>query len=168
MRALLGWTSIKAGVPNPIVNLRFDVEGRPRQPKSALTRDELQRLVAAAEDESEDIRAMIILGNGDVLACASPASRIGSLSGSTIAEIWNSEAFQELRRRANSERPPLMCYHCFAYRKPGNADGVFMHHLVDGYDLPRDLADDGYAEAFRRRFSFAEFNRSRRVNVGAR
>lgn len=62
MRALLGWTSIKAGVPNPIVNLRFDVEGRPRQPKSALTRDELQRLVEAAREESEDIRAMIILG----------------------------------------------------------------------------------------------------------
>jgi hypothetical protein len=99
--------------------------------------------------------AMIVLGNGDVLACASPASRIGSLHNSTIEEIWNGAAFQQFRRRVNSERPPLICNHCFAYRKPGNADGVFMHHLTDGYDLRRDLADDAYAEEFRTRFSFA-------------
>lgn len=100
--------------------------------------------------------SMVVLGNGDVLSCASPASRIGSLRESTIGEIWNGEAFQELRRRVNSDRPPLMCRHCFVYRKPGNADGVFMHHLTDGYDLRRDLADVTYADAFRGRFSFAQ------------
>lgn len=101
--------------------------------------------------------SMIILGNGDVLACASPASKIGSLGESTIEEIWNGEAFQQLRRSVNSDRPPLICTHCFAYRKPGNADGVFTHHLTDGYDLRRDLADPTYAEPFRQRFSFARF-----------
>ena len=100
--------------------------------------------------------AMLVLGNGDVLACASPASRIGSLAESSIEEIWNGPAFQELRRRVNSDRPPLMCQHCFVYRKPGHADGVFMHHLLDGYDLRRDLAEPGYADGFRQRFMFRQ------------
>ncbi|MCX6955945.1 MAG: radical SAM protein [Verrucomicrobia bacterium] len=99
--------------------------------------------------------ALIILGSGDVLACASPASKIGSLRDSTLEEIWNGEAFQQLRQRVNTERPPLICNHCFAYRKPGNADGVFTHHLLDGYDLRRDLTEEGYAEEYRKRFSFA-------------
>lgn len=101
--------------------------------------------------------SLIILGNGDVLACASPASKIGSLCESTLEQIWNGEAFQQLRRSVNSERPPLICSHCFAYRKPGNADGVFTHHLTEGYDLRRDLADPNYAEPFRQRFAFARF-----------
>lgn len=62
MRALLSWTSIKAGVPNPAADLRFDVAGRPRQPKSALTGEEFSRLIKAAERESPDIRTMLILG----------------------------------------------------------------------------------------------------------
>jgi hypothetical protein len=93
---------------------------------------------------------------GAVLACAAPASRVGSLHDSTSEEIWNGAAFQEPRRRVNSVRPPLLCAHYFAYRKPGNADGVFMHRLTDGYDLLRDLADNNYAYAFRNRFSFAQ------------
>ncbi len=101
--------------------------------------------------------SLIVLGNGDVLACASPASKIGSLCEATLEEIWNGEAFQQLRRSVNSARPPLICAHCFAYRKPGNADGVFTHHLTDGYDLRRDLADENYAEEFRQRFAFARF-----------
>jgi len=111
--------------------------------------------------------AMVVLGNGDVLACASPASKIGSLRDSTIDEIWNSEAYKELRRRVNSDQPPLICQHCFVYRKPGNADGVFMHHLTDGYDLRRDLFQRDYAEEYRKRFSFAGYASGRGVAGGA-
>jgi hypothetical protein len=106
---------------------------------------------------------MVVLGNGDVLACASPASCIGSLRDSTIEEIWNGDAFQALRRRVNSDHPPLMCEHCPVYRKPGNGDGVFPHHLIPDYELRRDLANDGgnYAAEFRRRFSFWEATATR-------
>lgn len=109
--------------------------------------------------------AMVVLGNGDVLACASPASKIGSLREQTIDEIWNGAAFQELRRRVNGDDPPLICQHCFVYRKPGNADGVFMHHLTDGYDLRRDLFEPGYAEEFRQRFSFARAREEKAAGV---
>ncbi len=109
----------------------------------------------------EPWRAMVVLGNGDVLACASPASKIGSLRESTIEEIWNGEAFQALRRRANSDRPPLMCDHCPVYRKPGNADGLFLHHLLGAYELRRDLADATYAARFPRRFRFSGYDGGR-------
>ena len=48
MRALLGWTSIKAGVPNPIAHLRFDVDVH-RTAVAHLTgrqREDLQRIGA--------------------------------------------------------------------------------------------------------------------------
>jgi len=106
--------------------------------------------------------AMVVLGNGDVLACASPASRIGSLRENTIAEIWNGPAFQELRRRVNSGQPPLMCQHCFVYRKPGNTDGLFTHHLLDGYDLREDLRSEDYAQPFRERFATSPAPRPQR------
>lgn len=132
-----------------------DVDLRPEQP---------QRGVKWCP---EPWRSMVVLGNGDVLACASPASRIGSLGESTIEEIWNGAAFQTLRSRVNSDRPPLMCEHCPVYRKPGNADGVFLHHLIPDYELRRDLVDDegSYAAAFRRRFSFREAAEARETKV---
>jgi len=134
-----------------------DVDLRPEQP---------QRGVKWCP---EPWRSMVVLGNGDVLACASPASCIGSLCESTIEEIWNGDAFQTLRRRVNSDRPPLMCEHCPVYRKPGNADGVFLHHLIPDYELRRDLADEdgSYAADFRRRFSFHEAT-AKRASVGSR
>ena len=104
----------------------------------------------------EPWRSMVVMGNGEVLACASPASRIGNLNESSMEEIWNGPDFQALRRAVHSDRPPLMCLHCPIYRKPGNSDGAFMHHLLSDYDLRRDLAEPEYAAAFSKRFSFAE------------
>jgi len=54
--------SVRAGVPCAIANLRFDIEGTPRIPKSSLSRDELPKLIEAAKEESPDVRAMLIVG----------------------------------------------------------------------------------------------------------
>ena len=62
MRALLGFVSVMANVVNPIAGLRFDIEGRARTPKEALTQAELAGLIEAAASESPDIRVMIIVG----------------------------------------------------------------------------------------------------------
>ena len=62
LKGVLGYASMLEDVRNPMIGLRFDVEGAERAPKDVLTRDELAAVLKATEHESPDIRTMIILG----------------------------------------------------------------------------------------------------------
>lgn len=61
-RTMFAWISVKAGAPSPFSAMRFDVEGTEKKKKEALTQEELSAVIRAAENESPDIRAMLILG----------------------------------------------------------------------------------------------------------
>jgi hypothetical protein len=87
----------------------------------------------------EPWNSCVVLGNGDVLACASPVSGIGNLKQIDLATLWNGEVYRELRGRVNSDDPPLMCRRCPINRKPGNHESLFINRLPKGYDLVRDL-----------------------------
>ncbi len=54
----------------------------------------------------EPWNSCVVLGNGDILACASPRSRIGNLDGKRLADIWNGPDYQRFRQRVNSAHPP--------------------------------------------------------------
>lgn len=65
MRSFLRFVTVQADLPrNPAQDVRFDVRGRDRAEKDVLDADELQRLIAASEEESPDVRTMLVVGFG--------------------------------------------------------------------------------------------------------
>jgi radical SAM protein with 4Fe4S-binding SPASM domain len=54
----------------------------------------------------------VVLGNGDVMACNVPGTVMGNIRSSSLAEVWNSQTFQDFRRRVNSGNPPDPCSNC--------------------------------------------------------
>lgn len=62
-RALLNVASIEADCVNPMLGLKFDIDvASKKDPKAALTADEVGRVIKAAETGSPDIRAMLMVG----------------------------------------------------------------------------------------------------------
>lgn len=62
----------------------------------------------------------VVLGNGDVMACCVPGTRVGNLRGSSLEEIWNGAAMRDFRRRVNSDTPPEPCTVCPMQRLENN------------------------------------------------
>jgi radical SAM protein with 4Fe4S-binding SPASM domain len=54
----------------------------------------------------------VTLGNGDVMGCCVPGTKVGSLRDGSLEEIWNGEAMRQFRQRVNSETPPDACGVC--------------------------------------------------------
>jgi radical SAM protein with 4Fe4S-binding SPASM domain len=63
---------------------------------------------------------MAVLGNGDVMACCVPGTRVGNLNDSGLEQIWNGDAMQRFRVRVNSNDPPEVCTVCPMLRLPNN------------------------------------------------
>lgn len=62
-KALLAFACKQCDLPNPARDARFDVEGgRATAKKATLDKDELARVIAAASEESEDVRLMLMIG----------------------------------------------------------------------------------------------------------
>lgn len=64
--------------------------------------------------------AAYLLANGDVLACCIPGLKMGNIHRASMEEIWNGEAYQELRRTVNSDERPSACRACPFNRKTNN------------------------------------------------
>ncbi len=62
----------------------------------------------------------VVLGNGDVMACCVPGTKVGNLNGSSLEQVWNGRAMREFRRRVNSDRPPDPCTVCPMQRLENN------------------------------------------------
>ena len=62
----------------------------------------------------------LILGNGDVMACCIPGTRIGNLHETSLRELWNGPAYREFRTRVNSDDPPDTCRNCPIIRLDDN------------------------------------------------
>jgi MoaA/NifB/PqqE/SkfB family radical SAM enzyme len=56
--------------------------------------------------------AAFVLGNGDVMACCVPGSRIGSLKDRTLKDLWHGPEYAAFRTRVNSSDPPEPCRNC--------------------------------------------------------
>ncbi|MFB9952022.1 radical SAM/SPASM domain-containing protein [Rhizobium puerariae] len=70
-----------------------------------------------------------ILGNGDVMACCMPGTKVGNLHEQSLPEVWNGKRMQAFRSRVNTDTPPGPCASCPMYRVPNNfssyAPGLF-------------------------------------------
>jgi len=64
--------------------------------------------------------AVQILGNGDVMACCIPGTKVGNLGEERLESIWNGPAMQAFRGRVNTDDPPEACSVCPMYRLPNN------------------------------------------------
>jgi radical SAM protein with 4Fe4S-binding SPASM domain len=64
--------------------------------------------------------SMVVLGNGDLMACCVPGTTVGNLRTSSLEAIWNGENMQEFRTRVNSDNPPDACSVCPILRLPHN------------------------------------------------
>ena len=73
----------------------------------------------------EPWRSAVILGNGDVAACCVPGTKIGNLNESPMQVLWQSENYQNFRRRVNSSDPPNSCRSCPIHRTRNNRLGYF-------------------------------------------
>ena len=73
--------------------------------------------------------SIVLLANGDVMACCVPTTRIGSLRTQTLEEIWNGDAYQRLRQRVNSDDPPDVCKNCPPLRLTGNPTSYFFYRV---------------------------------------
>lgn len=63
MRLLMRFVTVKAELPrNPMTDVKFDLNGAKKAPKSTLTSVEVAALLRAAGRETPDIRAMLVLG----------------------------------------------------------------------------------------------------------
>lgn len=62
----------------------------------------------------------VVLGNGDVMACCVPGTRVGSLHDASLRDIWNGKQMQEFRCAVNSDVPPEPCQKCPMLRLPNN------------------------------------------------
>lgn len=82
----------------------------------------------------------VVLGNGDVMACCVPGTKVGSLRDNRLEDIWKGEAMRQFRIRVNSDTPPDACSVCpmlrldhnFASYVPGltEADRTSFEHRV--------------------------------------
>jgi radical SAM protein with 4Fe4S-binding SPASM domain len=63
---------------------------------------------------------MVILGNGDVMGCCVPGTKVGSVRDSSIEQVWNGNEMRQFRRRVNSDRPPDACTVCPMERLENN------------------------------------------------
>lgn len=61
-----------------------------------------------------------LLGNGDVMACCVPGTKIGNLGEGDFETIWNGPAYRAFRARVNTPDPPAPCRNCPMSRLPGN------------------------------------------------
>jgi radical SAM protein with 4Fe4S-binding SPASM domain len=64
--------------------------------------------------------AAVILGNGDVMACCVPGTKVGNVHDQGLEEVWNGAAIREFRRRVNSDNPPDPCTVCPMRRLENN------------------------------------------------
>jgi radical SAM protein with 4Fe4S-binding SPASM domain len=64
--------------------------------------------------------SMVVLGNGDVMACCVPGTKVGNLRGSSLEQIWKGDAMRQFRARVNSDDPPDACSVCPMIRLPHN------------------------------------------------
>ena len=71
----------------------------------------------------------VVLGNGDVMACCVPTTKMGSLNNQSLTEIWNGKLYSELRRRVNSDDPPLVCKNCPIYRYENNPNSYLFSRI---------------------------------------
>jgi len=62
----------------------------------------------------------VVLGNGDVMGCCVPGTRVGNLRESSLEAVWNGAAMREFRRRVNSDAPPEPCTVCPMQRLENN------------------------------------------------
>jgi radical SAM protein with 4Fe4S-binding SPASM domain len=76
---------------------------------------------------SEPWRSAVVLGNGDVMACCIPGTRIGNLRETPMEELWNGPAYQAFRLAVNSAAPPTACRTCPIHRDPRDADSYLPH-----------------------------------------
>lgn len=77
----------------------------------------------------EPWRSAVVLGNGDVMACCIPGTRMGNLYETSMEELWNGPAYQAFRLAVNSADPPAACRTCPIYRDPRDADSYLPHRL---------------------------------------
>ncbi|MBK1839398.1 SPASM domain-containing protein [Azospirillum sp. YIM B02556] len=75
----------------------------------------------------EPWRSAVVLGNGDVMACCIPGTRMGNLRETSMEELWNGPAYQAFRLAVNSAEPPAACRTCPIYRDPRDADSYLQH-----------------------------------------
>jgi len=54
----------------------------------------------------------VIETGGEVFPCCTYGLSLGNLNENDFYDIWNNEAYQDLRRRVNSDDPPEPCKHC--------------------------------------------------------
>jgi MoaA/NifB/PqqE/SkfB family radical SAM enzyme len=62
----------------------------------------------------------LFLGNGDVMVCCMPGTKVGNLSQDSLAGIWHGAAMRTFRARVNSDDPPEPCTVCPMRRETGN------------------------------------------------
>lgn len=63
LRSLMRWVTVAADLKaNPMTDVRFDLNGPRKAPKESLTAAQTAALLRAAEHETPDIRAMLVLG----------------------------------------------------------------------------------------------------------
>lgn len=62
----------------------------------------------------------VVLGNGDVMACCVPGTRVGNIRESSLGDIWNGAAMRAFRESVNSDRPPAACRDCPMVRLENN------------------------------------------------
>jgi radical SAM protein with 4Fe4S-binding SPASM domain len=65
-------------------------------------------------------QSAVVLGDGDVMACCVPGTKVGSLHDASLKEIWNGPEMQAFRVRVNSDDPPEPCLKCPMMRVPNN------------------------------------------------
>lgn len=54
----------------------------------------------------------LITGNGDVMACCVPGTRLGNLNEQSLHDIWHGPEYRAFRLRVNSPDPPAPCRNC--------------------------------------------------------
>ncbi len=64
--------------------------------------------------------SLTVLGNGDVMACCVPGTKVGHLSQGSLAEIWTGDAMRAFRAAVSSDAPPGPCRTCPMARHPNN------------------------------------------------
>lgn len=97
----------------------------------------------------------VVLGNGDVMACCVPGTKVGSLRESSLQEVWNGESMRAFRAAVNSDVPPQSCANCPIWRMPndfssyapvleGEESARFVQRCVEAFPAARE---NGHADA---------------------
>lgn len=84
----------------------------------------------------EPWRSAVVLGNGDVMACCIPGTRMGNLRETSMEELWNGPAYQVFRLAVNSAEPPTACRICPIYRDPRDAESYLPHRALRAPQAP--------------------------------